>query len=150
MSKALSSKDTIDEPVAAAATPPQTPEEFAETNRTKAWRDNVTGAVYADPSACVNGCTQLVGEAAVKGLKEGTAPAPARNEPISAEEQERTELKRKADQRKADEDAAAAAAADAKADTTDDDEPAKPVAAKAAEPSGDKARKRSSATTKKK
>lgn len=76
----VSTKDTV--AAGAAAPTPKTPEEAAKTAATVAYRDNVTGAVYTDPTRCTNGCTQLVGEEAEKAIKTGTAPAPQTSEPI--------------------------------------------------------------------
>ena len=79
---------------AAAGGAPVSREQAAKTAAAKAWRDNVTGAVYTDPAQCVNGCTQLVGEAAEKGIRTGKADAPALGYPPSADEQTDRELER--------------------------------------------------------
>lgn len=74
-----------------------------------AYRDNQSGAIYSDPTKCVNGCTQIVGDDADAALAKGYAPAPSRSEPRSAEEQAEDERKRGAEA-----DAAAKTAAVAK------------------------------------
>lgn len=47
----------------------------------KQYRDNVTGAIYTDPTKCVNGCTTVVGSDPVKAP---ASPMPAKAEAVEA------------------------------------------------------------------
>lgn len=133
------------------AAAPQTAAEFeahARTQAKRAYRDNVTGAVYEDATRCVNGCTTLSGADAEKALATGEAPPPAFGHPPTPEEQTEAEIARRhrveAEQERAAADAAAKKKTDEAATSA-----APAVAASAApkgadEPAATKARKKSS------